>query len=163
MNDTTDHGELLATLHPSQARRVLAVGVLAGLGLLLLTFGLRNGAGGATALMLLFGGVVIWGAVRLWQSTTHSLILTAQALRSTDGQLVARVDNIASLGTGVLALKPAGGFSLGLRFEGSRVWYPGLWWRSGRRVGIGGVTQRHASRHMADQIAALIAARGSRA
>jgi hypothetical protein len=154
---------VLGGLRPSGPRRLVGALVLGILGFLLVTLALRNsGAGFGLTLVLLAAGVaLLWLVWRLWEATSHALILTPEALVSTDGQVVARIADIASVDRGVFALKPAGGFSLALRQPGPRVWQPGLWWRAGRRIGIGGVTNRHQARHLADQIATLLAARGN--
>ena len=46
------------------------------------------------------------------------------------------------------------------RTPGPRVWRPGIWWRIGRRVGIGGVMPGHQTKAMAEILAALQAERG---
>jgi hypothetical protein len=46
---------------------------------------------------------------------------------------------------------------LRLSDKAPRAWYPGLWWRMGRRVGIGGVTSAAQTKAMAEIIAAMIA------
>jgi hypothetical protein len=43
-----------------------------------------------------------------------------------------------------------------LKTPASRVWAPGLWWRFGKRVGVGGVTPAGQGKAMADVIAARI-------
>jgi len=152
--------KVLAGLRPSGPRRVFGAGVLAGLGFALVTLALRNpgGAFGWTLFLLALGLGALWMAWRLWQATAQGLILTSDALLSTDGQVLARIADIAAVDRGVLAIKPAGGFSLKLRQPGTRVWQPGLWWRAGRRIGIGGATNRHQARHLAEQIAKLLPA-----
>ncbi|MFT6786170.1 MAG: hypothetical protein ACJATG_002178 [Dinoroseobacter sp.] len=37
-----------------------------------------------------------------------------------------------------------------------RVWIPGLWWRIGKNVGVGGTTPAGASRFMGELVATLI-------
>lgn len=158
---TETQTEVLARLQPSGARRVFAAAVLGVLGFVLMTLALRNTgmAFGITLGLLVLGLGALWMAWRLWEATAHGLVLTETALVSTDGQVLARIADIAGLDQGMLAIKPAGGFSLLLRKPAPRVWQPGLWWRAGRRIGIGGVTNRHQARHLSGQIAALLASR----
>jgi hypothetical protein len=42
----------------------------------------------------------------------------------------------------------------------SRSWHPGLWWRLGQRIGIGGVTPGSQSKSMAEILSIMIAQRG---
>ena len=42
----------------------------------------------------------------------------------------------------------------------ARRWEPGLWWRIGRRIGVGGVTPASQSKVMADLISARLVIRG---
>jgi hypothetical protein len=35
-------------------------------------------------------------------------------------------------------------------------WVPGLWWRIGKRVGVGGVTPSQPARYMAEVMSAMI-------
>jgi hypothetical protein len=67
--------------------------------------------------------------------------------------VIARWDEIKRVERGALAFKPSNGFLLTLEQPQPRAWVPGLWWRVGRRVGIGGITPAGEGRYMADQIA----------
>jgi hypothetical protein len=60
---------------------------------------------------------------------------------------------------GAFALKPSNGFTLVMKHKSPRAWAPGIWWRTGYRVGVGGVTAAGQSRFMAEQIALMIARR----
>lgn len=153
---------VLARLYPSEARRAFGAGVLVVLGAALLwvalaapprDFGWR--------LFLLAGGAAsLWSAARLWQATAAGIELTAEVLREEGGRVLAEVAAIRRVSRGALALKPSNGFLLTLEARAPAVWAPGLWWRLGRRVGVGGVTSRHEARFMAETIAALVEGRG---
>lgn len=157
-------GAVLSALFPSAPRRVFGVGVLGVLAFIVITMALRHPADafGWTLFLLAFGLAALWLAWRLWQATAVGLLLTETDLRTTDGILVAMVDDITEVNRGAFAIKPAGGFTLVTRSRGARAWNPGLWWRSGRRIGVGGVTHRHAARFMAEQLALMVAARAKR-
>jgi hypothetical protein len=105
-------------------------------------------------LVVLFalGGAAIWLGVRLWQATALPLELTPAGLRVADGRVVARMAEIGRVGHGVFAFKPSNGFVLTLDRPAAAAWAPGLWWRLGKRVGVGGVTSRHEGRAMAEII-----------
>ena len=157
-DETAAAGPVLAELRPSPPRRVVGAAVLGLLGFGLLYFGFRHPTDpvGWTFFLLAFGLGAIWLAWRLWVATAQGLILTARDLRTTDGTLLAMVDQITAIDRGVFAVKPAGGFTLVTKQKGPRAWAPGLWWRAGRRIGIGGVTHRHEGRYMAEILAEMI-------
>lgn len=155
---------ILAELRPSPPRRVVGsviLGIL-GFGLLYLGFATPTAALGWTVFLLVLGAVAVWLAWRMWQATEQGLVLTAQDLRATDGTLLVRVDQVRGISRGVFALKPAGGFTILTKSSLPRAWAPGLWWRAGRRIGIGGVTHRHEGRYMAEILADLVETRANR-
>ncbi len=148
-----DATRVLVRLHPSAPRRVVGTGMLGALGGLLVWVAVRHPPAEMIWQLFLigFGALTLWLAVRLWQSTAQGLELTAQELRETDsGRVLARVADMVSVDRGPFAVKPTAGFALHLRTPGPRAWRPGLWWRVGRRVGVGGVTHRHEARLMAE-------------
>ena len=155
--------KVIARLYPSVPRRVFAVGVLVGLGALLLwvavvhppsTFGLR-------LFLLAFGGWMLASAIWLWQATAVGIEMTETTLREEGGgRVLAQISDVRRVSRGALALKPSNGFLLTMGTPGPAVWAPGLWWRIGRRVGVGGVTARHETRFMAEAIAERAERRG---
>ena len=81
-------------------------------------------------------------------------------MRSTSGEEIAALDDIAAIRRGMFDLKPSNGFTVHLKKPRSRRWQPGLWWAFGRRVGIGGVTPGSEAKSMAQIIEALLVERG---
>lgn len=161
--DTTtaspEAGEVIAILAASAPRRFIGAAVLATLGLFLLYLVLWFPPASILwrLLLLAFGAFALFGCVRLWQATEVTLELTASELREKGtGRSLARVEDIREVSRGALAFKPSNGFSLVLTKPGERVWAPGIWWRMGRRVGVGGVTSSQQARFMAEMIAGLI-------
>ena len=68
-------------------------------------------------------------------------------------EIRARMDEIDRVERGAFAFKPSNGFLVHLKKPGHRAWQPGLWWRMGRKLGIGGVTPAGQAKFMADMIA----------
>lgn len=152
---------VLAEMRPSPPRRVVGVVILATLGasLVYLAMAYPSAVIGWTLFLFCFGLACLWLAVRMWQSTGQGLRLTRAALSDHNGVVLARVDQIRAVRRGVFAFKPAGGFTLRLADPAPRGWAPGLWWRLGRSVGVGGVTHRHEARYMAEVLDQMIRAR----
>lgn len=151
-------GAVLAELRPSPPRRVLGVALLGTLGvaMIYLAIAYPPTAFGWTVFLLLFGGTALGLSVQMWQSTTQGLVLTRDELRDASGRVLIPVSQIRAVNRGVFAFKPAGGFTLALNASAPRAWAPGLWWRLGRSLGVGGVTHRHEARYMAEVLDALI-------
>jgi hypothetical protein len=153
-------GEVLATLSASAPRRWFAYGSLVLLGGLLVLTGLSGGpAPGWIAFLLVLGLAALWLAERLRRATALTLTLTRTELRDSAGRTLARIADVQRVERGAFAFKPSGGFTLRLAAPMTRSWSPGLWWRAGRRVGVGGVTHSAAGRFMAERIALLLAER----
>jgi hypothetical protein len=152
----------LATLHASPTRRLFAYVVLFSLGAVVIYLAFASAPSFLWQVFLvLFGASVLWIAESLRRATTQTLTLSNTGLSSSDGTVLALIEDIKLIDRGVFAMKPSNGFTLVLKTRQSRTWAPGLWWRSGKRVGVGGVTPSGASKFMAERIAMLLAESGS--
>ncbi|TRD21578.1 hypothetical protein [Palleronia caenipelagi] len=156
---TEPHSDLLASLNPSPARRYLAAGVFLGLGLILMTVAMKPAEGEAVGrIALVVMGLASLGAGwAVWRASSRALYLTSEALIQSDGQVVAPLSQIAGVERGVFAMKPSNGFVLRLREPLPRHWSPGMWWRFGKRVGVGGITAPAEGKAMADILALRLA------
>lgn len=153
--------EILATIEASAARRVMGTAMLGLTGALLVYVAFSAPPSPAWLVFLLaVGAAALWLAVRMWQATTHRIELTAEELRCSDGQLIARVEDIEAIDRGFFAFKPSNGFLIRTGTPGGGTWMPGLWWRSGRRIGIGGVTPGSQGKAMSEILAAMLVQRG---
>ena len=149
----------------SAARRAFAVGSMAVLGALLLWLAVAAPPRAPALLLFLLaagaGAVVM--ALRLHAATSRGLVLSGGELRESgpDGRLLARIGDVEGVDRGAFAFKPSSGFLLTLRrgAPGGRAWAPGLWWRIGRRVGVGGAMRGAEARTLAEVIAIEVAAR----
>lgn len=155
--------QLLATVSPSPGRRIVAVGMLAAMGVLLLWIAIAAPPRElvwqiAIAVLGAFGA---WLSRTVWIASAVGVELTRDELRLTDGTTLCRVEHIRSVDRGPFALKPSGGFVVTLDRPAPRGWTPGIWWRLGRRLGVGGVTSAMEGKYMADVIAAMVEERKS--
>lgn len=152
--------EVLVTVEASGLRRVMGVTMLAVVGVALLSVAVSNPPSLAWLVFLLVVGLgALWLAVRMWQGTQYKIELTEEVLRCTDGTVIAQVADIEAIDRGFFAFKPSNGFLIRTATPGARVWLPGLWWRAGRRIGIGGVTPGSQSKTMSEILSAMIAKR----
>lgn len=150
MND-----EILATVTPSPMRRWMAVAMLVALGGLLVWLAITVPPQSLVLQLFLLalgcGALVMADLIR--RATETHIALTAEGLRDGNGRLLCRMDQIAGVDRGAFAFKPSNGFLVKLKEPMPRVWQPGLWWRLGRRIGVGGVTPAGQGKFMADMIA----------
>lgn len=152
-----NHDGVFASVQASQPRRYFACVVLFLLGGALIYTALAQPPALPWLIFLLaFGGSALWLGERLWRATQFGIVLTETELRDTAGRLLARLDEVSHVDRGALAMKPANGFTLVLTKRHPRGWAPGLWWRIGKRVGVGGVTAAGQAKFMAEQIALRI-------
>lgn len=150
MNDSTDgfafpdpdSDQIIGEIHASPGRRILGLVSFGGAAVLLAYCGLALPHLPVENRLLL--GMLALGAAALgWKmqdATRAHLVLTAQELRSSTGDVLARLDDIRRVERGMLAMKPSNGFALRLETKQPWAWHPGLWTRWGRRVYVGGVT-----------------------
>ena len=150
--------ETLAALTPSPMRRYLASGMMVALGIVLLQVAFSGWSSSVPSYLALgllgLGSLAV--AWRMHRATSNSLHLRSDGIRSSDGTLIAEVDNISRVELGLFAFKPSNGFLIVLKTPMDRAWHPGLWWRLGRRIGIGGVTPRAEGKIMAERLDTLL-------
>ncbi|MFB9149643.1 hypothetical protein [Roseovarius ramblicola] len=147
-------------LAASPGRRLIGVGSVTVLGGLMLWVTLSQPlAPQWQVAMVAMGAGALWLAWRMWRATSAWLVLERDALMSSDGRVLARMEDVVSVARGAFAFKPSNGFTVTLRDGGPVAWEPGLWWRIGRRVGVGGVTPGSPARLMAELMQERIARR----
>ncbi len=147
--------DVIAVVAPSQARRWLAVALLVVLGgmLLYLAFSSPPENLFLQAFLVALGLASVVMGDRIRRATETYIELTEDGLRDGDGRVLARMGEIDRVERGAFAFKPSNGFVVHLKTPGPRAWQPGLWWRTGRKLGIGGVTPAGQGKFMADMIA----------
>ena len=152
-----DEPEVLATIVASPPRRwlgVLSINLLGGM-LLYVAFA-QPPAFGWQMFLLAMGAGSFWLGEAMRRSTQRTLELTRAELRDDTGQILARIDDIERVDRGIFAFKPSNGFLVRTRRSGPRAWNPGLWWRMGRRIGVGGVTSAHQAKFMVEILTAML-------
>ncbi|WP_170759154.1 hypothetical protein [Ruegeria lacuscaerulensis] len=149
--------EILATVKASSPRRWLGVGMLAIVGALVIYVALASPPEFAWQVFLfVVGAAAFWLAHRMWHATKDWIELTQTELRTGAGRLIASVEDIESVDRGVFAFKPSNGFLVKTRNKAANCWEPGLWWRFGHRVGVGGMTAAAETKFMAEILTTLI-------
>lgn len=147
-------------LRAAPARRAMAVGVLYGFGGVATYTALSEASGFVWAVALLCLGAAGLGAGEaLRRATRLGLQLDEAGLSDSAGTLLAPWQDIVAIERGSFSLRPSNGFTLRLAKPGARAWRPGLWWRLGHRLGVGGVTSANETKAMAQAIEIRLADR----
>ena len=156
-----DPDEVLATIDPHPVRRVFTTGVVGLLGLVLIYVAAATPPAdpGWLVFLVILGGGSLYLAWKVWDATAMPLELTRSALREAGGRVLFTLDEVESVDRSVFAFKPAGGFLVRLKSPTTRgrVYAPALWWRSGRRVAVGGATAPSQAKPVADLIKIIVA------
>ena len=155
--------QVLASIEASAPRRGLGVVVLGSLGAMLiyLAFAAPPAGFGLQIMLIVLGIGALWLTDRMRRATAVRIELTETELRTSDGVLLARADQFVSIDRGAFAFKPSHGFTLKMSAKASAAWQPGMYWRFGKRLGVGGVTPGAQTKMMSDMIAAMIMERGA--
>lgn len=149
--------EILATVNASLPRRVITLGLLCVLALLVIYVAIATPPALGWQIFLIAVGIsslMVANAVR--KATKFELELTREELRDTSGVVLVRLEDVASIDRGAFAFKPSNGFLLRLTKPHTRGWRPGLWWRGGKRIGVGGMTPGGQTKFMSDIIAVML-------
>ncbi len=153
----------IAVLSTSPFRRGIALAVQLALGVMMIGISLRLPEMNLVvqAPLIALGGFMIWRSHAMYRATDTQLILSRDGLFESSGRQLFAMDNVFRVERGAFAFKPTNGFLVTLKTGEPRAWVPGLWWRVGKRVGIGGVISGKAARDMADFIALMLLPEGA--
>lgn len=152
--------DLLARLPVRGPRRVVAIASVGLLAAASVYLAISPGMPASARLFLFaLGAIVGWGAWAIAKATEEDLLLTRAGLCTASGLMIAPMDNIVSVERGVFAVKPPSGFVIRLNSAMPLGWAPGVWWRIGRRIGIGGAVSGPDAKAMAEILELALADR----
>lgn len=148
----------LVEVKPSVMRRFFGLVVLFMLGGLLLYVSITKPPEefGWQAFLVIFGLGILYLGEQMRKATLKSVLLTKEGIFSSDGAKMVGIENVKSIDRGVFAFKPSNGFTVLMHEKQPRAWAPGLWWRFGRRLGVGGVVQASQTKSMAEILAVMV-------
>ena len=102
--------------------------------------------------LALFAAAIGWFGQALFFTKARAVIFEGDRLYDDSGVEICHLDDVAELEKGLHLFKPSSGFVLKLKTKQPAAWSPGLWWRIGHRVGVGGATPGRRAKAMADAI-----------
>ena len=137
-------------LETSKWRFWLAIGGLTGLAFLLGTEALSQENHNASRYMAGFCCLLFsFAAISLLRFGSGRLTLTKAGIEDQSGALLCPIEEIARVDRSAFAFRPSTGFLIRLKSPAQIGWHPGLWWRFGTRLGVGGLTSSSQSKAMA--------------
>lgn len=152
--------DVMTIVQASFMRRWFGISALLMLGALLVYLGFSTSPAPAwQAFLIALGAGALWMAEATRRATENYVELTREGLRSSSGEVIVTLDQIAGIERGAFALKPSNGFLIRLKARRQRRWQPGLWWAMGRKIGIGGVTPGSQTKVMAQMLEAMLVER----
>lgn len=139
--------------------RWLVIAACAGMAFLTMSIAQRAMSTSPMALLITIPMValLVWFGWSLATAKATKVIFDGERIVDDSGTELCRLDEIVEVERGFALFKPSSGFAIKLKEEKPRGWSPGLWWRSGRRIGIGGATPGRAARNMADALVTVSA------
>ena len=150
--------EILTKLEPSLGRRWFGAIVLSFVAVLMLyiSFFQPPASLAGKIVLPLMAFAFFWQAQWNLRVTKTGLYLTKEGIFDGNGKQICALYNMMEVDRGLFAFKPSNGFLIRLHERERNAWAPGLYWRIGRRLGIGGATQPAQAKAMADIISMLI-------
>ena len=122
------------------------------------SIGVRSVASPIAAVINLIAALAVgWFGWSMATAKASKVVFDGERLTDNAGVELCTIDEIENVERGFAMFKPSAGFAILLREEKPRGWSPGLWWRNGRRIGVGGATPGRAARNMADAITMALA------
>ena len=149
--------EVLAEIRAVPIKRGMGVGVLVVMGGITIYVAFAAPPNpGWQAFLIGVGGLSLWLAEAMRKATGHAVELTKTELRDSSGTRIAAVADITHVDRGMFAFKPSNGFLVTTANPAPQIWRPGLWWRTGRRIGVGGVTPASQTKVMSEILTAML-------
>ncbi len=156
-------GDEVISARASVARRVFLLAIVAVLGAMLVFLAVLRPpeAIGYQLFLLALGGGLLGVLPRIYRATKIKVILQDDRLSDNTGTQIFAIADVVAVERGPFAFKPSSGFLVRLGQRQSAAWQPGMWWRFGRRVGVGGVLPAGEMKAMAEYLQAQISRRSS--
>ena len=158
-----DDEKVLAILRPSAARMAIGIASLVVLGGFLVWVAVASPPAdlGWRTVLFAIAGLSFWVGYEMYRAEQDQIVLTRSAVRTASGRELFRVEDVRRVERGALAFKPSGGFVVWLDKRQPAGWSPGVWWRYGRMVGVGGITRSTEAKGMAEILDLVLAERVS--
>ena len=110
----------------------------------------------STVILLVVAGVFGWSAYRMATVPAKGIVFDGKSLETEDGLVLAKMDEIVDVQTSIFAMKPTNGFTLILNSTSKMPTRPGIFWRQGRHMGVGGLLRASEAKSIGKAIQAEV-------
>ncbi|MEO0344428.1 MAG: hypothetical protein AAF198_13420 [Pseudomonadota bacterium] len=93
----------------------------------------------SAVILLAIAALFMWAAWRMWNAPHFGIVFDGDSLKTEDGATIAKMSEIQSVQVGLFVMRPSNGFMMMMKQPGIFPTRPGVVWRQGRRIGIGGI------------------------
>jgi len=107
-------------------------------------------------LLLIVAAVFGSAAYRMATVPDAGIVFDGHSLSTEDGVLLAAIEDIAEVQTGIFAMRPSNGFTLIMKKAGKMPTRPGIYWRQGRHMGVGGLLRAAEAKSIGKAIQAEV-------
>lgn len=149
---------IILKLKPSRGRRIVGAVLLmlCGFFILFYTVFAAQDALFFRVAALLIGALFLWQAQWNLRVSNTTITLTKEGLYAANGDLICRVSNMVEIDDGWFSFKPSNGFLVRLYEAEDPKWARGLYWRIGKRLGVGGAIEPAEVKALSAQLSLLI-------
>ena len=150
--------DVIVKIQPGKARRIFSAILLCLVALVMLNLVFTGSANSVVlkTILLSMSCVFLWQAQTSLRSADAALVLTRDGLFDGQGELICSISQIVSVDRGWFSLKPSNGFLIRLHEPAVRKWSPGLYWRIGTRLGVGGALSPAQTKELSDKLMLLV-------
>lgn len=148
-------------IKPSLARVIIGAAAAGGLGCFVLWIAIQgNELSGLQRVVVVILGLLLAAAGWLMaRNMKQTLVMNEHGLSDGRGTVICSLDQIVTVERGLSVLKPSNGFVVTIKDPMSSAWVPGVWWRYGRRIALGGLLPGGAMKVMAATLEHAVNAR----
>lgn len=150
--------DVIVKIQPSFGRRIFGIAILCLAALIMLNYAFGDKAQSIVlrVFLLLFAVVFLWHAQTNLRFADAALILKRDGLFDNHGELICNLSNINRIDRGWISFKPSNGLLIRMHRPMPLKWVPGLYWRFGKNLGVGGMVSPVLTKEMSDKLLLLM-------
>ena len=150
--------DVILKIKPSAGRRIFGIIILCLVAVIMMNYAFGDKAQSIVLrfILLLMAVVFLWQAQANLRFIGAALILKREGLFDDQGALICSLSNINQIDRGWISFKPSNGLLVRMHKPMALKWSPGLYWRFGKSLGIGGMVSPVLTKEMSDKLLLLM-------
>ncbi len=147
----------IVKIQPSASRRFFSIFILCLSAGVMIYFAITDPAQSIVLKLILLSlaGIFLWQVQANLRFPNAALLLKRDGLYDDQCEIICSLSNIALVDRGWFSIKPSNGFLLRLHEKASIKWLPGVYWRIGKRMGVGGAINPTQTKEFSDKLLLL--------